>query len=209
MAIDPCCVTGRVPAVENLTLTGSSAVNGTGNAIANVLSGNSGNNTLAGNAGADVLNGAAGTAAASDLLAFSDLTYGQVTLAQSGNDLLITRNGVGTDSVRVTNWFTVSDNEIENVQFTDQTLISDDINTLLGGNGLRMSAPMPDLERSYLGLLGDMGGFRSTQSLSGADWDTRLGDEATMELAMNSVEGQMAGGGGGRRTLGGSIHQQV
>ena len=45
---------------ENLTLTGSSAINGTGNALANVIMGNSGNNVLAGLGGADHLDGSAG-----------------------------------------------------------------------------------------------------------------------------------------------------
>ncbi len=39
--------------VENLTLTGAAAINGTGNALANILIGNSGNNVLKGGAGAD------------------------------------------------------------------------------------------------------------------------------------------------------------
>src|SRR6185295_12125275 len=41
--------------VENLTLTGSGNVNGTGNALNNVITGNSGNNVLDGGAGADTL----------------------------------------------------------------------------------------------------------------------------------------------------------
>jgi Ca2+-binding RTX toxin-like protein len=43
--------------LENLALTGSSAINGTGNTLANVLTGNTGNNTLTGNAGNDTLDG--------------------------------------------------------------------------------------------------------------------------------------------------------
>lgn len=39
--------------VENLTLTGSSTINGTGNALDNILTGNSANNMLIGNAGND------------------------------------------------------------------------------------------------------------------------------------------------------------
>jgi Ca2+-binding RTX toxin-like protein len=56
--------------VENLTLTGSSAIDGTGNGIANVITGNSaanklngdgGNDTLKGEGGNDVLTGGAGS----------------------------------------------------------------------------------------------------------------------------------------------------
>ena len=36
--------------VENLTLTGSGDINGTGNGLANVITGNAGNNTLDGGA---------------------------------------------------------------------------------------------------------------------------------------------------------------
>ena len=46
--------------VENLTLTGSSAINGAGNALANVITGNSGANRLSGDAGNDTLEGGAG-----------------------------------------------------------------------------------------------------------------------------------------------------
>ena len=46
--------------VENLTLTGSSAFNGAGNALANVITGNSGANRLSGDAGNDTLEGGAG-----------------------------------------------------------------------------------------------------------------------------------------------------
>lgn len=47
-------------ALENLTLTGSSAINGTGNDVNNVLHGNDGANTLLGLRGADVIDGGAG-----------------------------------------------------------------------------------------------------------------------------------------------------
>ncbi|MFM6727852.1 MAG: Calx-beta domain-containing protein, partial [Dolichospermum sp.] len=46
--------------VENLTLTGTAAINGTGNVVNNVITGNSGNNTLNGGLGNDTLNGGAG-----------------------------------------------------------------------------------------------------------------------------------------------------
>ena len=46
--------------VENLTLTGAAAINGTGNTLDNLLLGNSANNTLTGGAGNDTLDGGAG-----------------------------------------------------------------------------------------------------------------------------------------------------
>jgi Ca2+-binding RTX toxin-like protein len=47
--------------VENLLLTGSGNINGTGNTLANLLVGNSGDNTLDGGAGNDTLQGGGGT----------------------------------------------------------------------------------------------------------------------------------------------------
>jgi Ca2+-binding RTX toxin-like protein len=46
--------------VERLTLTGSAAINGTGNTLANIITGNAGNNSLNGGSGNDSLNGGAG-----------------------------------------------------------------------------------------------------------------------------------------------------
>jgi Ca2+-binding RTX toxin-like protein len=46
--------------LENLTLTGSGAINGTGNTLNNVITGNGGNNILNGGAGADRLIGGLG-----------------------------------------------------------------------------------------------------------------------------------------------------
>ncbi|HRA62336.1 MAG TPA: carbohydrate-binding domain-containing protein, partial [Burkholderiaceae bacterium] len=64
---------GLRPEVENLWLTGSTAINATGNAQANILTGNSAANTLSGGAGDDILLGEQG----------SDLLYGG-----EGNDFL-------------------------------------------------------------------------------------------------------------------------
>ena len=46
--------------VENLNLTGTAFLNGTGNDLANLINGNSGDNVLSGLAGSDVLNGSDG-----------------------------------------------------------------------------------------------------------------------------------------------------
>ena len=67
--------------VENLTLTGSAAINATGNTLANVLTGNAGANLLDGGAGNDTLTGGSG----------NDVLNGG-----AGNDLLT--GGVGSDA---------------------------------------------------------------------------------------------------------------
>ena len=46
--------------IENLTLTGSTAINGTGNALNNTLTGNTGINVLDGGVGADAMSGGTG-----------------------------------------------------------------------------------------------------------------------------------------------------
>ena len=45
---------------ENLKLTGSSEIDGTGNSVANVITGNGVKNTLSGLAGADTMDGGTG-----------------------------------------------------------------------------------------------------------------------------------------------------
>lgn len=78
--------------VENLTLTGSSDLNATGNASDNFLQGNSGVNTLAGNDGNDIIYGFGGNDAITGG-AGTDSLYGD-----AGTDTL--DGGAGDDSLR-------------------------------------------------------------------------------------------------------------
>ena len=91
--------------VENLTLTESANINGTGNSLANRLTGNTGRNVLNGGAGADIMTGLDGDDTyhvdnAGDVVT----EYAGAGVAQTGNDLVIASIGytLGANVERLT-----------------------------------------------------------------------------------------------------------
>jgi Ca2+-binding RTX toxin-like protein len=116
--------------VENLTLTGSTASNGTGNALDNVLTGNSANNTLTGGEGNDSLNGGTG----SDTLigGQGDDTY----VVNVATDVVIENAGEGFDVVNSTATLTLSAH-VEALVLQGWGVINgtgNELNNLLRGN---------------------------------------------------------------------------
>ena len=100
--------------VENLMLTGTADINGTGNNFANTIYGNSGNNTLSGGTGADIMIGGAG----------SD-TY----IVDNINDVVTEGVNGGTDTVQSSVTFTLSD-DVEILTLTGNGNTSGTGNTL-------------------------------------------------------------------------------
>jgi Ca2+-binding RTX toxin-like protein len=97
--------------LENLTLTGSAVVNGTGNELDNKLIGNTANNVLTGAAGNDVLIGGAGN----DTLA-GGLGNDTYEVKEAG-DVVIENAGEGTDAVWAYINYTLGAN-VENLVFS-------------------------------------------------------------------------------------------
>lgn len=100
--------------VETLFLTGTLAIDGVGNDLANILQGNAAANILDGAAGADVLKGGTG-----------DDVYG----VDNGADTVTEALNAGTDKIRSTVTFTLPNN-VENLELLGTVAINGNGNTL-------------------------------------------------------------------------------
>jgi Ca2+-binding RTX toxin-like protein len=116
--------------LENLTLTGTANIDGTGNALDNLVTGNSGNNILAGMAGNDTLDGGQG---ADTLLGG---TGNDTYIVDNAGDLVIENLNEGNDTVRAGIGYTLTGN-VENLTLTgtaDINGIGNALNNVIAGN---------------------------------------------------------------------------
>jgi Ca2+-binding RTX toxin-like protein len=156
--------------IENLILTGTSAINGTGNTINNILTGNSSNNTLSGNDGIDTLIGGVG-----------DDTY----IVDTTTDTLTENTNEGTDQVDSSVTYTLGSN-LENLTLTGTSVIDGTGNTLnnrITGNSVNNTLSG---DSGHDSLIGDAG---IDTLIGGTGNDTYLVDTTTDTLTENIDEG--------------------
>jgi Ca2+-binding RTX toxin-like protein len=132
--------------LENLTLTGATAINATGNTLDNVLNGNTANNTLTGGTGNDTYRGGAGTDTLSDtsttsneiyqwgrgegtdvltdaggadrLDVFAGVASDQMWLRHVGNNLELSVIGT-SDAFTINGWYTSAASQVESFRLAD------------------------------------------------------------------------------------------
>lgn len=105
--------------IENLTLTGTAAINGTGNGLGNGLVGNAAANTLNGGAGADTLRGLAGD---------------DVYVVDQAGDLIVEQPGEGIDTVQVL--IATAGGTFTLAEQVDNAVLKNTVAFHLNGNGL-------------------------------------------------------------------------
>ncbi|WP_181049731.1 Ig-like domain-containing protein [Marinobacter persicus] len=155
--------------LENLTLTGSSAIDGTGNELDNVISGNRGNNTLDGGSGADTMAGGQGD---------------DIYILDDAGDSVVESGHEGIDKVVSPFDYTLGNN-VENLTLTDDAQTGT-------GNNLDNTLTGTDADNTLHGLDGNDsldGGAGADTLVGGRGDDTYIVDRSEDGIFESAGEG--------------------
>lgn len=148
--------------VENLTLTGSKALKGTGNSLANTITGNSGHNVLDGKAGADKLAGGKGN---------------DIYIVDNTQDRITEKANEGIDTVQASVSYSLSAH-VENLVLFGSALFGtgNDLANRIIGTGLANQLDGAAGNDTLLGGAGDdtLDGGSGADSLQGSTGNDRL-----------------------------------
>ncbi len=163
--------------VENLTLTGTANINGTGNELANTINGNAGDNALDGGIGADIMAGDAG-----------DDTY----FVDNAADAITEEASAGTDTVKAGISYALGAN-VENLTLTgassingtgnelDNAIIGNTGNNALnGGNGNDILDGSTGIDILYGGDGNDTLAFTADEILPSGNYAYNIGSPYVM-----------------------------
>ncbi|WP_392534808.1 beta strand repeat-containing protein [Nostoc sp. C117] len=180
--------------LENLTLTGSGAINGTGNILNNILTGNTGANILSGQDGNDSVIGGSG----------NDTLFGGAgdDTLDGGTGIDSLDGGVGNDTYIVDN---LNDVVIEGLD-AGTDLVKSSINWVLGNN-------LENLTLTGTGTINGTGnslnnivtGNNAANTLTGGDGNDSLFGNSGNDTLLGGAGDDLLTGGVGRDVLTGGI----
>lgn len=160
--------------VENLTLTGTANVNGTGNSNNNIIAGNSGNNILGGGGGTDSLSGGAG----------NDI------LITDGSDFLDGGDGIDTITSSINFILTAAVN-VENLTLTGGADLSgtgnSGNNVITGNSGANVLNGNGDNDTLIGGLGNDILLTDGGDSLDGGDGNDTVQSSISFDLVTDAI----------------------
>lgn len=176
--------------LENLTLTGTSNINATGNSLDNILEGNSGNNTLRGGAGNDIY------------------------IYTAGIDIIDEQNNGGTETLVISNGVTINDISTSQSGNNAKIIISASVNEITINNHHHTSNFNSQVEKisfddgfetDLVNHLGWTWGTAGGDSITGTSADeTMIGKDGNDTLNGADGNDNIHGGGDNDTLFGGS-----